>query len=185
MYSIFNPLKALAVAAAAGSLAACASGLGGDDYSRSDAYSVARIETGVIVSSQPANIEGTKSGIGTATGAVVGGAAGSQIGGGDEERVIAGVLGAVVGGIAGSAIEEGTTRQAGTAYYVRLDKNGETVRILQADAQPMPNGTPVLVEYGARPRVVPQGAAGYYPPQGQYQGQTYQQQRELEGAPRY
>jgi len=55
-------------------------------------------------------IEGTRSGIGTAAGAVVGGIGGSNIGGGKGSSVGT-VLGAVAGGVVGSAIEQGTTRR--------------------------------------------------------------------------
>jgi outer membrane lipoprotein SlyB len=72
-----------------------------------------------------------------------------------------GVVGAVAGGIAGNAIGKNATKQPGFAYTVRL-RSGELITITQGGDIAIANGTPVLVEYGARARVIPQGASiGY------------------------
>lgn len=147
--------SAAALLAAASLLSACASGLGPNDYSRGQVGAVGRVEPGVVMSAQPIRIEGTKSGIGTATGVAIGGAAGSQLGGGSFENVLGGVAGAVAGGLAGAAIEEGVTRQPGVSYYIRLERTGEVITIQQAGAQMLPPGAPVWVQYGPRARVVP------------------------------
>lgn len=153
-----SPFRALAVAAALGSMtvvSACAGGLSGNDYSRGQVGVVSRTEAATIIEVRPVTIEGTKSGVGAAAGAAIGGAAGSEIGGGRAENFAGGVAGAVIGGLLGAAIEEGATNQAGVAYVVRIDATGETLTITQADAQPMPPGARVWIEYGPRTRVVP------------------------------
>jgi outer membrane lipoprotein SlyB len=74
-------------------------------------------------------IEGTKTGIGAATGAAVGGIGGSTIGGGKGSTAAA-VLGAVAGGVAGGMVEEGATKKQGVEITVRLD-SGQIIAIVQ------------------------------------------------------
>jgi outer membrane lipoprotein SlyB len=157
-----NKAFAAAFAALALALAGCASGLGANSYERGQVGTVARVEEGTVVASRSIVIEGSQTGqtVGTATGAVIGGVAGSQIGGGSDERAIAGVIGAVGGGILGNAIGKNATKQPGFAYTVRL-RSGELVTITQGGDLAIANGTPVLVEYGARARVIPQNISAY------------------------
>jgi outer membrane lipoprotein SlyB len=164
-YASPRPQKAFAAAFAALTmvLAGCASGLGANSYERGAVGAVSRVDEGVIVASRAIVIEGSNTGstVGTATGAVVGGIAGSQIGGGRDERAIAGVVGAVAGGVLGNAIGNASTRKPGFAYTVRL-RSGELITITQGGDIAIANGTPVLVEYGERARVIPQNASiGY------------------------
>jgi outer membrane lipoprotein SlyB len=137
------------------STAACVSGVGANQYPRSRAGEVNRVEEATVVAVRQVVLEGDKSIIGPATGAVVGGVAGSQIGGGDEERAIGAVAGAVIGGIAGAAVEKGVKTTRGYAYTVRLGKTGDLVTITQGADIAIPVGAPVFVEYGSRPRVIP------------------------------
>jgi outer membrane lipoprotein SlyB len=111
--------------------AGCTSGLGGGDYQRSDARRVYEVKMGVIESIRSVKIEGSQSGVGTATGAVIGGVAGSNIGQG-KGAIVGTVLGAVAGGMAGKAIEESTTKKNGLEITVRLD-SGRTIAIVQED----------------------------------------------------
>jgi outer membrane lipoprotein SlyB len=128
-------------------LSGCASSTAGDTYSRSQVGQVNQAQMGTVVSVRQVKIEGTKSGVGTAAGAIVGGVAGSQVGGGRAENVIVGVAGAVVGGLVGAAAEEGLTRDTGFEYTVRLD-DGRTVTIVQAGTAPIASGTRVQVIFG-------------------------------------
>jgi len=126
-----NILSISALALAALLASGCAGGLGSGDYERRDARRVYEVKMGVVESIRQVQIEGSKSGVGTAAGAVVGGVAGSQVGKGKGSTVGA-VLGAVVGGIAGSAIEKGATKKNGLELTVRLD-SGRTIAIVQED----------------------------------------------------
>jgi outer membrane lipoprotein SlyB len=110
-------------------LAGCASNLSGESYSRSEARTVQQVEYGVIEQLRPINIEGTKTPIGSGAGAIVGGIAGSSIGGDKTSKVMA-VIGAVAGGMAGAAIEEGVTRTHGVEITVKLN-SGRTIAIVQ------------------------------------------------------
>jgi outer membrane lipoprotein SlyB len=157
--SAWRAATAAGVLAAATIVTGCASGLGHGTYSRGQVGQVGRTDAGVIVEARPAMIEGTKSGVGSGAGAIIGAAGGSEIGQGDAAQIAGGVAGAVVGGLLGAAIEEGATRQPGTTYMVRLERNNEIVTITQADAQPLPPGSLVWVEYGARARVTPRSGS--------------------------
>ncbi len=111
-------------------LAGCAGGLGGGDYERGQTRGVQEVQMGVVESVREVKLEGTKSGIGSTAGAVVGGVAGSEIGHG-KGAVVGSVLGAVVGGVAGAAVEEGATRQKGVEITVKLD-GGRMIAVTQA-----------------------------------------------------
>lgn len=161
-----KPSKAFAAAFAVLTLAlaGCASGLGTNSYERSAVGTVSRVEEGTVVASRAIVIEGSETGatVGTATGAALGGLAGGQIGGGRAANTAGAVVGAVAGGVLGNAVGKSATRQNGFAYTVRLTKSGELVTITQGGDLVIANGTPVLVEYGARARVIPQTAGiGY------------------------
>jgi outer membrane lipoprotein SlyB len=147
-------ILAAVMASSALVLGGCAAGVGAGDYPRSTVGQVNRVDEGVVLRVRPVRIEGTRTIVGPATGAAVGGIAGSQIGGGDEERAIGAIAGAVLGGFVGSAVEQGATARRGIAYTVRKS-NGEVVNIVQGDDVQIPPGAPVYIEYGARARVVP------------------------------
>lgn len=161
---IAKPQKAFAVAFAvlATALAGCASGLGANTYDRSSVGQVARVEEGTVVDARPIKIEGSSQGakVGTLTGAALGGLAGSEIGGGSKANTAGAIVGAVLGGVAGNAVGNAATAQDGYAYTIRL-RNGELVSIAQAGQYAIQPGTPVLIEYGARARVIPQNASYY------------------------
>lgn len=120
----------LAIAGMAG-LVGCASDLGGDSYERAEARGVMTVRFGEVTTVRPVKLEGTESGVGTLSGAAIGGIAGSSVGGGKGSAVAA-VIGAVAGGIAGSAIENNTTRKLGVEITVKLD-NGQYIAVVQQE----------------------------------------------------
>lgn len=125
--------KSFAVALiAAGTLllAGCPAGLGGKDYSRSQARTVQEVRMGIVESVREVRIEGTKTPIGAGAGAVVGGVAGSTVGSG-RGSVVGTAVGAVLGGLGGAAAEESVTRQKGVEITVKLD-SGRLLAITQA-----------------------------------------------------
>ena len=119
-------------------LAGCAGGLGGGDYERGQTRGVQEVQMGVVESVREVKIEGTKTGIGSTAGAVVGGGKG---------QIIGGVLGAVVGGVAGAAVEEGTTRQKGVEITVKLD-GGRMIAVTQAADEEFKVGDRVRILFG-------------------------------------
>jgi len=111
-------------------LAGCPAGLGGKDYSRSQARTVQEVQMGIVESVREVNIEGTKTPVGAGAGAVVGGVAGSTVGSG-RGSVVGATVGAVLGGLGGAATEEAVTRQKGVEITVKLD-SGRMLAITQA-----------------------------------------------------
>lgn len=128
-------------------VAGCASGKGGDVYTREEARQVQTVQMGVVEGARPVKIEGTKSMIGTGAGAVVGGVAGSTVGQGKDAQIGA-VIGAVIGGIAGSAIEEGTTREDAMEITIKLD-NGRMISVVQGGKEEFKPGDRVRVLQGS------------------------------------
>lgn len=110
-------------------LTGCASSRAGDVYARNQAARTFTVETGVIESIRPIRIEGTKTPIGAAVGALAGGVIGNTIGGGSG-RTAATVFGGLAGAGAGAVIEEGLTRENGLEIIVKKD-NGQTIAIVQ------------------------------------------------------
>jgi len=111
-------------------LSACASGVGGDDYSRDQTRREQTVRLGVVDNVREVKIDGTRSGVGAVAGGVVGGVAGSTVGQGRGSTVGA-VLGSVAGGVAGQAAEQGATRQTGLEITVKLD-SGKLIAVTQA-----------------------------------------------------
>ena len=131
---------------------ACASSNSGNVYRRDETRRVQTVKTGTVESLRTVKLEGTKSGVGTAAGAVVGGGAGSTVGHG-KGSVVAAVVGAVVGGIAGSAAEEGITRKDGIEITVKLDSGSLVAVVQEADEQFQPGERVRLLESGGATRV--------------------------------
>ena len=133
-------------------LSACASGVGGGDYSRDQARREQTVRLGVVDSVREVKIEGTRSGVGAVAGGAVGGVAGSTVGQGRGSTVGA-VLGSVAGGVAGQAAEQGATRQTGLEITVKLD-SGRLIAVTQAADETFKPGDRVRVlSDGATSRV--------------------------------
>lgn len=132
MKTMSKPLLVLATLVPALLLGACASG--GRDrnvqtYERTQVGEVQTTEAGRIVSLTPVDIEGNDSRIGTVVGAVAGGLAGRQIGGGTGSDIMT-VVGAVAGGYAGTKVAEGTARADGVKIGIKMD-DGREISIVQ------------------------------------------------------
>lgn len=123
--------RGLLLASAITVLGGCASNLGGGAYERAEARGVMSVRFGEVTTVRPVMLEGTKSPIGSMSGAAIGGIAGSTLGGG-RGSAISTVIGAVAGGIAGSALEESATKRPGVEVTVRLD-NGQYIAVVQED----------------------------------------------------
>jgi outer membrane lipoprotein SlyB len=141
-----TPFAVALIAASTLLLAGCPAGMGGADYSRSQARTVQEVQMGVVESVREVTIEGTKTPIGAGAGAVVGGVAGSTVGGG-RGSIVGATVGAVLGGVGGAAAEEAVTRQKGVEITVRLD-SGRMIAITQAADQEFRVGDRVRVLSG-------------------------------------
>lgn len=111
-------------------LAGCAPSRSGDVYRRGEALRAQSVELGVIESLRNVRLEDARPGVGTAGGAVLGGIAGSTLGGGSRAHAAGAVAGAILGGIAGHAIERDVNRANGVEITVRLD-SGRMIAVVQ------------------------------------------------------
>ncbi|HRD67753.1 MAG TPA: glycine zipper 2TM domain-containing protein [Candidatus Competibacter sp.] len=127
-------------------LSGCASSMSGRAYSRDQVAQAQDVQLGYVENIRQIVIEGTRSGVGTMSGAMLGGLAGSNVGKGTGQ--VAGAIGgAVLGGLIGSSIEEDATRQPGLEILVELD-GGRMVAVSQAADEPFYPGDRVKVLTG-------------------------------------
>jgi len=126
----YHSYRFLVVLMLLGLLCGCAPSLSGDVYSRDQARVAQRVRYGVVQGVRPVRVEGTQSGIGSLSGAALGGIAGSSINAGGRSKAAVGIVGGLAGGFLGSAAEEGLTRQTGQEILVGLDGGG-TIAVVQ------------------------------------------------------
>lgn len=87
------------------------------------------VQPGTVYALRDVTIQNAPSRVGTATGAVLGGIAGSTLGSGNRANAAGAVGGAVVGGAAANAITSST--QAGVEITIRLENN-QLISVVQA-----------------------------------------------------
>jgi outer membrane lipoprotein SlyB len=123
-------LRNLAVLFAAALLAAaCAYPAGSRDYRGYQVMGEQSVRFGVVESVRDVRLHTPESGVGTAGGAVLGGIAGSNVGGGTGQ-VAGAVGGAILGGILGSQIEHSASERPGIEVTVLLD-SGKYISVVQ------------------------------------------------------
>ena len=122
--------------------------LTGDTYSRGEVGQAQQIRTGTVESVRYVKIQGGQS-VGTTIGAIAGGIAGSQIGGGSGETLGA-LGGTAVGAVAGGATEQAIGNKQGVEITIRFD-DGETEAFVQqhTERETFNNGDRVRVLYGS------------------------------------
>lgn len=142
----------LIVLALAAALAACTT-TSPDVVQRGDAQRLSQVQDGTVLSVRPVTVDGSQSGIGAASGGVIGGIAGASVGG-RRESVIVGVLGAVAGSVIGNAVERSGTSENAVEILIQL-RNGERRAIVQAKGnETLQQGDQVvLVTTGGKTRV--------------------------------
>ena len=109
----------------------CSSNPYGDSYEVADTRKVQTVNYGVVISTQPVNIEGDKGGstVGTIAGGAVGGILGSKVGGGTGST-IASIGGAVLGGLAGNKAAQEITKRHGVNLTIKLN-SGKIISVVQ------------------------------------------------------
>ena len=154
-----SKMMAGAFAALTLALAGCASGYGANTVSPSGVGYASQVEYGTVSAVREVTIRPDNSVLGVATGAVLGGLAGSELGGGDKAQTAGAVGGAVLGGLAGNELGKGMNTRRGYAYTIRFE-DGHVAEIVQGADVYLQPGTRVAVTYrGDRTTVAP---AGYY-----------------------
>ena len=150
---MFKQFALIAAIAGVGSLAGCVVA----NPNTVNAYDAQRMSTVVdatVLSVRPVTLQGRDTGVGTVSGAVIGGIAGSNVGG-PRTGGIVGIAGAVVGGLIGNAVERDATQQQGVEILVQL-KNGDRRSVVQGvQGDNFAVGDPVImVTTGGRTRVM-------------------------------
>ena len=135
-------------------------------YKANDVGSIIETSEATVLNSRVVNIEGgDNSGAGAVAGGAVGATSGYVIAGSGSGRGLGVVLGAVLGAATGYLAEESVRSREGIEYVVRMN-DGRVVTLVQnreENEEPLPNGAPVLVQYGddyTRVIELPAGAAG-------------------------
>lgn len=98
-------------------------------YAENEALQPMSVEYGTVENVQPVTIQATPTGVGPLAGAVIGGAAGNSIGGGNGE-IISTIGGAILGGLVGAAAENSAARQNGQQITIRMD-DGRLLAVVQ------------------------------------------------------
>ena len=104
------------------------------------------VKPGIIQSVNGVVLRPEHSKLGIGVGAVLGGIAGSELGGGDKAKTAGAIGGAVLGGIAGNEAGKALGTQNGYSYIVQFD-SGEVKEIVMKTDNPIPAGTPVNVVF--------------------------------------
>lgn len=146
----------LAAALAISVLAGCATQpRSGDYYRRGEALREQTVRMAVVESVRDVTMDRQSHGVGTLTGAAIGGVAGSAIGQG-RGSAIATIGGTVLGGAIGQAIEDRTARVPALEITVRLADGTLTAVVQEAGAvRPRPGDTVRLLTGRGVTRVAP------------------------------
>ena len=150
---MFKQLALIAAVAGAASLTGCVVA-NPNTVSAYDAQRMSTVVDATVLSVRPVTLQGRDTGVGTVSGAVIGGIAGSNVGG-PRTGGIVGIAGAVVGGLIGNAVERDATQQQGVEILLQL-RNGDRRQVVQGvGTDTFTAGDPViLVTTGGRTRVM-------------------------------
>lgn len=101
-----------------------------NQYTAQQANSIVHVSYGTIIGIREVQLKEKTSGVGTAAGAIAGGALGSQIGNGKGSWLgaAAGLLG---GGIIGQAIERNLSNNKATEFVLKMEDTGATISITE------------------------------------------------------
>ncbi len=150
---------AFAAAILAFSTAACTNNAGANQRSSSSVGYASTVLMGTIQASNPVTITKDNSILGAGVGAVLGGLAGSELGGGNKAQTAGAIGGAVLGGLAGNEAGKALGKRNGFSYIVAFDSGDVKEIVLAGDASYAP-GTRVNVVFA-------EDGVTLYPVQGQ------------------
>lgn len=136
-------------------LSGCTTGLSGKDYGRAQTRGESEVRFGSVVDVSEVRLDGTRTGVGAAAGAVIGGIAGAN-GRDSVGGQLAGALGAIVGGLIGQGAEQIATKKKGIEIVVDLGNNKLSSIVQEDDGTKFAKGDKVrLTNIGGDTRVVP------------------------------
>ena len=167
---MFRQFVLVASVAALGTLAACQTPANPEVVIRYDAQRMSSVQDATVLSTRPVTLQGRETGVGTVGGAVIGGIAGSNVGG-PRTGGIVGIVGMIAGGLIGNAVERDASQQQAVEILLQL-KNGDRRAVVQGvGSETFAVGDPVImITTGGRTRVMraPPVASGSnapaYPP---------------------
>ena len=150
---MFKQLALIAAIAGAASLTGCVVA-NPNTVSAYDAQRMSTVIDATVLSVRPVTLQGRDTGVGTVSGAVIGGIAGSNVGG-PRTGGIVGLVGAIAGGLIGNAVERDATQQQAVEILVQL-KNGDRRSVIQGiGSDAFAAGDPVImITTGGRVRVM-------------------------------
>jgi len=151
---MFRQFVLVASVATLGAVAGCQTTANPEIVSRYDAQRMSSVQDATVLSTRPVTLQGRDSGVGTVGGAVIGGIAGSNVGG-PRTGGIVGIVGAIAGGLIGNAVERDATQQQAVEILVQL-KNGDRRSVIQGvGSETFAVGDPVImITTGSRTRVM-------------------------------
>jgi len=126
-------------------------GMGASDYHRVDARGEQSVRFGVVESVREVRIDPHDTGVGVVTGSMIGGIAGSNVGGGSGQAVGA-IAGALLGGIIGQNVEKSANERPGIEITVLLD-SGKYIAVVQGADEMFRAGDRVRILSGRNTRV--------------------------------
>jgi outer membrane lipoprotein SlyB len=146
---------ALAGLLAVGALLSACSTTSPDVIKPGDAQRMSQVEDAVVLNVRPVVVEGSQSGLGGATGAVIGGIAGTGASSNNNASAMIGIAGAVVGGVVGNAVERFGTREEAIEILLQMP-NGARRSLVQAKGTEAfnPGDAVILVTTGGKTRVM-------------------------------
>ena len=147
-------IRQLACGVSVALLAACSSS-SPDVVRRADAQRLSTVTDAVVLSVRAVTVDGSQSGVGAATGGLVGGAAAYSAGGSNPTNAaVVGILGAAAGAVAGNLIERAGTREDACEIVLQL-AGGERRAIVQGKGEETfrPGDAVLLVNSGGKVRV--------------------------------
>jgi len=136
-----------------GFLTACTPNISAGSYTTDQVGQAARTARGVIIAARPVNVANSGVGVGTVGGALLGGVAGSAIGGGTRMNILGALGGAAVGGAVGNYAENKMTSQTGMQYTIKL-ANKSVVTVTQGMDPILNVGQHVYVIFSNPARVI-------------------------------
>jgi len=150
---MFKQLALIAAIAGTGALTGCVVA-NPNAVSAYDAQRMSTVLDATVLSVRPVTLQGRDTGVGTVSGAVIGGIAGSNVGG-PRTGGIVGIAGAVVGGLIGNAVERDATQQQAVEILLQL-KNGDRRAVVQGIGPDnfVPGDPVILITTGGRTRVM-------------------------------
>lgn len=151
---ILKSVAAAAVGVSVVMLGACST-TSPDVIKPGDAQRLSQVADAVVLSVRPVVVEGSQSGGGGATGAVLGGVAGVGASSNSRSSAMLGVVGAVAGAVVGNAVERYGTREDALEILLQLS-SGERRAVVQAKGSETfnPGDAVILVTTGGKTRVM-------------------------------